>query len=66
MGGSSGQVLSGPDAKGKLAIKVCLHVWQLYCPLHSALTPTDIAPLNTKQCLGNHTVGVLAIVGKMP
>ena len=41
MGGSSGQVLSGPDAKGKLAVKVCSHVLQLHHPLQSALKPTS-------------------------
>ena len=53
MGGSSGQVLSGPDAKGKLTIKVCLHVLQLLYSLHSTLKPINIAPLNTKQWSGN-------------
>ena len=39
MGGSSGQVLSGPDAKGKLSIKVCLHALQMHHNVDSDLKP---------------------------
>ena len=50
MGGSSGQVLSGPDAKGKLAVKVRSHVLQMHHhPLQSALKPIFIASLNKKE-----------------
>ena len=48
MGGSNGQVLSGPDAKGKLTIKVCLHAGQMLLSLHGVLKPINIAPLNAR------------------
>ena len=50
MGGSSGQVLSEPDAKGKLAVKVRSHVLQLqHHSLQSSLKPIIIAAFNTKE-----------------
>lgn len=48
VGGSNGQVLSGPDAKGKLTIKVCLHAGQMLLSLHGVLKPINIAPLNAR------------------